>query len=260
MSRIPAAQIGMHGSARDDFQVTPYSTNDLLFHVTGGILNLMTQLAATWWLASYWLTIRVSVLGLAVSFLVAMFTADFVSGLLHWAFDTWWSETTPILGRMVIMVREHHVYPGRIFKFGVFHDAGTLSWITLCLTLPVYGYVFRVKAPTAAQGYLVFVAIVSTLFIVFMLEFHKAGHTPCAPKWVKILQKSGLVLSTRHHLPHHHGLHDRNYCLINGHVDRTLGALGMWRCFEWLVTQTTGAIPARDDHRWMRRYGRILER
>jgi hypothetical protein len=242
---------------RDEFHVEAYSLSDLAFHIAGGALNMALQIAALWWIAARSGYSRFSAGGILVTLLAAMFVADFVSGFLHWMFDTWWSETTPIVRRMVIMVREHHVYPGRIFKFGIFHDAGTLSWITVFLTLPLYVAVWLTKVTTMAQGYFVLGAVVTTVLIVFMLEFHKAGHSPCAPSWVRALQKLGLVLSPKHHLAHHHGAHDRNYCLINGHVDRTLGALGIWRFFERIVTLVTGAVPARDDREKMLRHGSL---
>ena len=63
-----------------------------------------------------------------------IYTADLVSGLLHWAFDTWLNEDITLLRRMVLQVRERHVYPNRNFRVGFLHDAGTLSWIALILT------------------------------------------------------------------------------------------------------------------------------
>lgn len=237
-------------------EVEPYSAGDLAFHVAGGALCLLAQALAIRWLAGVWPDAAPAAAGLLLSFVAATFAADFISGLLHWAFDTWWSETTPILNRMVVMVREHHVYPSKIFKFGLFHDAGTLSWIMLIATLPLYAFSWRLASPPRFLAYAVFAAIVTTVLVVFMLEFHKAGHNPRPPRWVRALQRAGIVLSTKHHLSHHRGAHDRNYCLIHGHVDRTLGALGMWRLFEWAVHKATGAVPCANDREWLARFGR----
>ncbi len=70
------------------------------------------------------------------------------------------------------------------------------------------------------------------------------------------MQRSGLLLSNRHHMQHHGGNHDFNYCIVNGWADRTLGRLGLFRGLEWVVERTTGAKPQRDDHEWLRRFGR----
>ena len=44
--------------------------------------------------------------------LVAACAADFVSGLVHWTADTWFSETMPVLGRRFLRpFRVHHVNP-----------------------------------------------------------------------------------------------------------------------------------------------------
>jgi hypothetical protein len=66
---------------------------------------------------------------LAVAF--GIFVADFISGLLHWAFDTWFDERIAPLRRMVLLVREHHLRPARALKYRFRHDAGTLSWFAL---------------------------------------------------------------------------------------------------------------------------------
>ncbi len=89
-----------------------------------------------------------------------------------------------------------------------------------------------------------------------MLEFHKCGHRARNPLWVRLLQKSGLLLSVPHHIQHHSGNHDYNYCLINGWADRTLGRLGLFRSLEWLIARWTGAQPQHNDHEWLRRFGR----
>ena len=43
---------------------------------------------------------------------IAACAADFVSGLVHWTADTWFSETMPVLGRRFLRpFRVHHVNP-----------------------------------------------------------------------------------------------------------------------------------------------------
>jgi ubiquitin-conjugating enzyme E2 variant len=91
-----------------------------------------------------------------------------------------------------------------------------------------------------------------------MLEFHKCGHRVRGVRAVRALQRLHLLLSPEHHLRHHSGRHDRNYCLITGIADRTLGRLGAFRGLERLISAASGAVPRQNDEVWLRRYGRGL--
>ena len=249
----------------DPFAVEPYTPREVRVHLLGAALNALVWLAAVAWLAAAWRQAAPSLLGVALAILAGLYAADLLSGLLHWAFDTWFDDGLGFIRRMVLQVREHHIHPGRIFKIHFTQDAGTLSWIALLLVAPWLAAAWLAgPAPGAASGaarglaYPLAAAVVFDPLLVFMLEFHKCGHRPCGPAWVRALQRLGLVLPVRHHLTHHSGNHDVNYCLINGWADRTLGRLGLFRGLERLIQRHTGAVPQRDDEEWFRRFGRPL--
>jgi len=254
MSSPPDAAPG-----KDAFFVEPYTAKELRFHVAGAVINGGLTLAALGWLIATWDRHPTAWWGVALAVLAGLYVADLVSGLLHWAFDTWFHEDIKFVRRMVLQVREHHVYPQRIFRIHFTHDAGTLSWIALILTAPVLAWaIFGAGAESALSAYAILAAGVFSPVLVFMLETHKCGHRAKNPPWVRLLQKSGLLLATPHHMRHHSGNHDVNYCIVNGWADRTLGRLGLFRGLEWLVARLAGAVPQENDHDWLRRFGRAV--
>lgn len=243
----------------DDLSPEPFSASDIAIHLSGGLLNGAACLGA--------LAFLIGNSGLAVNgwawvlpaIALATFVADFVSGVLHWAFDTWFDEHTTPVRRMVILVREHHIYPQRIFRYGLNQEVGILSWFALLLSVPLFALAMAPSGPPTVLRYaLAAGGVTLSLEITLMLEFHKVGHRFQRGRGIRTLQRLHLLLSLspEHHMRHHAREHDSHYCLINGLADLTLGRLGVFRGLERVISMQTGAIPRDNDREWRRRYGR----
>lgn len=244
----------------DEFQTEPFSRAEIVFHMAGALLNGVPALTMLVLLAGHRHSLVAAWPWTLAMLAFGLYVADFVSGLLHWAFDTWFNERNKSVRRMVLLVREHHIYPGRIFSYGVWHEAGILSWFALAISWPLFTLALLPRLLPATERYSLAVAGVTiSLCVVFMLEFHKVGHRVRRGRAVRLLQRSGLLLSPEHHLRHHAREHDDNYCLINGWADMTLGRLGIFRALEQAVSAVSGAVPRENDREWRRRYGRWVK-
>ncbi|MGN2640648.1 fatty acid desaturase CarF family protein [Nocardia takedensis] len=197
------------------------------------------------------------VLPATAGLLVGGYVADLMSGVLHWAFDTWFDEDMPGVRRMVLIVREHHIYPQRIFNYGLAQDVGILSWFSLAGVAPTLLAARRAGGTPGAGVYFAMATGLSfSVLLTLSLEFHKIGHRSETGKVVATLQDAGILLSNKHHMRHHSREHDSHYCLVNGVADRTLGRAGLFRLLERAVNASSGVLPRINDRLWRRRFGR----
>ena len=178
---------------------------------------------------------------------LGIFAADFVSGLVHWAADTWGTREWPLIGeRLIEPFRVHHVNPRDICR----RDMVDLNGDIAILSLPLLVWVLlaaEVQPLAGAPRALEFVAA----FVAFTLPtnlIHRWAHAGRdAPALAQLLQRSGLILSPRTHHPHHRPPFDHDYCIVNGWCNPLLRAISFWRGAEWLVSKLSGAVPRADD-------------
>ncbi|HZI79760.1 MAG TPA: fatty acid desaturase family protein [Vicinamibacterales bacterium] len=177
--------------------------------------------------------------------------ADFASGLVHWAADTWGRDNCPVIGpRLLVPFRVHHVNPEDFLRRRFVDTNGEVAAITVAV-LAVVALVPLDRpwsGPAAVFG-LAFCGLGS-----MTNQIHQWSHMPSPPAIVRLLQASGVLLSRRDHAAHHARPHDRHYCITTGWCNRPLDAVGFFRRLECAVTGLTGVAPRHDDRRYERRY------
>jgi len=170
--------------------------------------------------------------------------ADFLTGLVHWAADTWGRPSWPVLGNAFIRpFREHHVDPKAITR----HDFVETSGANCLACLPAQGAAVALFEPTT-PGLVLASSITSLCAWVFATnQFHKWAHAEAPPRCVALLQRLHLILPPGHHQVHHTYPFAQHYCIPTGWLNPPLAFLGFFRRLELWVTAFTEASPREDD-------------
>jgi plasmanylethanolamine desaturase len=178
----------------------------------------------------------------AVLVVAGLLAADFVSGVVHWVGDTWGTDATPVLGKRLIRpFRFHHAHPLDMLKSHFFTTNGD----TAMASLPFLLLPFAIPLSDGWLWVAVFVWSVGA-WGMWTSQFHQWAHTTHPPRMVRVLQRSGLILSRRHHTRHHKEPFVRNYCITTGWCDPLLTRVRFFEVAEWAVTKLTGLKPRPD--------------
>ena len=169
-------------------------------------------------------------LGLVLaSGLAGMCLSDFISGLVHWAADSYGKSTMPIFGGFVRTFREHHTDQLDITR----HDAIETNGDVFVFSSPVhFALLFVVESPWA----------LALMFGVFLgsysnSQIHKWAHEANPPRFVRALQRSRFFLSAEHHARHHAGTHESHYCITTGWMNFALDRLRFFRALEVVLAR-----------------------
>lgn len=206
-------------------------------------------------------TLRSTTLLAALFGLVAgIAAADFLTGVVHWACDTWGSPHSRWLGPGLIhSFREHHRSPALMLR----HDwldinggAAVASFSAFVLWAGAAGTGLSAQAGWGEIGLRAFgVALLASS--AFANQLHCWAHDPQPPAAIEALQRFGILLSRVAHGRHHRAPHLHGYCISTGWLNRPLDAIGFWRFLEAVVSGLSGARPRadqgkREGHaRWM---------
>jgi ubiquitin-conjugating enzyme E2 variant len=185
-------------------------------------------------------------LGLLLSAAAAGYVAaDLLGGLVHWAFDRFGSERTPLFGRSFVRpFRLHHLDPKDITRHDFLETNGNncLATAPLLAGLLWGPFDLAVGAQLFGVSLLTFVAI----FTLATNQFHQWAHEDRPPAVIAWLQDHRLILDRVHHQIHHTFPHESHYCITTGWLNAPLSAIGFWTISERLIERVLGVEAHRD--------------
>lgn len=157
---------------------------------------------------------------------------DFISGLVHWAADTYGSEDMRVIGPSLVKpFRLHHIYPRDICTHGLVETTGNVC----ILAVPALSLCLYLMWLLPDSGLLAFSVICFALMAVATVatnQFHKWAHQESPSSMARWLQRKRLVLEPQHHKRHHTQPFDTNYCITNGWLNPVLNKLKFFRRLE----------------------------
>lgn len=187
----------------------------------------------------------------------ALLAADLLSGLVHWAADTWGSERWPVVGpRILRPFRLHHVNPDDLLRRSFVECNGDVAAVCAAVTLTAL-MLPAGSEPWSSVG----------LFLVSLSgwtlpvnQVHQWAHDADPPAFVRWLQRSRLILSGPAHSVHHGAPYASHYCILTGWWNRPLEASGFFSRIERLVSRVTGLRPRGEDEAFAAEHLRTPER
>jgi hypothetical protein len=157
---------------------------------------------------------------------------DFVSGLVHWAADTYGSEDTPLIGPSLVKpFRLHHLYPRDICTHGLVETTGNVCILAVPV-LSICLYLMWLMPKSGLLAFSVFSFALTAAATVATNQFHKWAHQESPSSFARWLQRKRLVLEPQHHQLHHTQPFDMNYCITNGWLNPLLNRVKFFRRLE----------------------------
>jgi len=200
--------------------------------------------------AMFWLALRLAPRTaanpwLALSaFMLGFVAADFISGFVHWAADTWGTPEWPIIGKALIRpFREHHVDQKEITRHDFIETNGNNCFISIGPTVAAA----LLPLSDAAWFFVAAMVFALCLSVFGTNQFHKWAHMDEPPPPVRWLQRANLILPPEHHAVHHTAPYARYYCITVGWLNEALFRVRFFQVLERIVSATTGLVPREDD-------------
>jgi ubiquitin-conjugating enzyme E2 variant len=164
--------------------------------------------------------------------ILAVIAADLLTGSIHWMEDTFFTEQTPIIGKWLIEPNElHHRKPTAFLEKTWWEN----SWDAILVSLMII--LIAILIHKLSWEVVVFAATGACATII-----HKYAHEPREriPKIIRAFQKIKLIQDGPHHMKHHAGTNNSNYCLITPFLNPILDYTHFWKILEQLLKPVLG--------------------
>ena len=120
---------------------------------------------------------------------LGMVGGDFISGVVHWAADTYCSEDTPMVGPSLVKpFRLHHLYPRDICTHSLVATVGNVC----ILAVPVLSLSYILMWLLPESGWLAFAVVCVALMAAATVatnQFHKWAHQESPSSFARWLQR-----------------------------------------------------------------------
>jgi plasmanylethanolamine desaturase len=184
---------------------------------------------------------------------IGILTADFISGIVHWAADSYGSVELFLVGKSILRnFREHHIDPTAITR----HDFIETNGDNLTVIIPILAYtasmfILNEKTEIITQYNWHLYLFFTSVFLSLTNQFHKWSHTYFGlPRYISILQELHIILPRIHHRVHHVTPHDTYFCITTGWLNYPLELISFWQILEHIVFVFFGTRPRTDDMKW----------
>jgi hypothetical protein len=222
-----------------------YTTQHRIYEICG--ISVATATCA-WFITSLYKFQALAGQWFPLAVVAGILMSDFISGFVHWLFDTWGSLDTPVFGKLAIRTfRHHHVDEKAITRHDFIETNGHNIALTTIWSLVGIGILHFRSVVTPLDVFSCNALLSAVFFTAITSQVHKWAHEDVPPPAIAFLQRTSLLLSPHHHAVHHSAPYNRNYCITVGWLNGPLRAIRFFETLERLITAVTGAVPRADD-------------
>lgn len=143
--------------------------------------------------------------------------ADLMSGIGHFVMDRYFRSDWPYVGPVIAAPNELHHHDPYAFLSG---DYLTRNWTTIFAAL----IGFAVTAPFTWWS-------IAFLFLTQANEIHAMSHRK-QTGFIRMLQDTGILCSSRQHAEHHRMPYDCRYCAMSNFLNPALDYFRVWYGIE----------------------------
>jgi ubiquitin-conjugating enzyme E2 variant len=212
-----------------------YSRTHRAIEITAIIVFATLAATLTWRLATRTDASHLWLIGAAA--FAGYLAADLLSGLAHWAFDTFGTVDTPLVGPAFIRpFREHHDDPMSITR----HDFIETNGNTALATVPVLVGAYFISPDSDSGVFAMAFVLAMSLALFATNQFHKWAHMSDPGDIVRRLQRWRLILPSEHHSVHHRAPYETQYCITTGWMNGVLAWIGFFRRAERVIRGLAG--------------------